>query len=105
MSTPQTTATVPQQIESLLEAAVNLGTSFARMGASVIVIPLGVLPEKLRQDAVQVVHNVIDAVGQVNLSAFKAASKASDAWLKEIDTALVKAAKPAEAPPALPAKQ
>lgn len=103
MSSP--TATVPQQIESLLEAAINLGTSFARMGASVIVIPLGVLPAQLRQDTVKVVHDVIDAVGQVNVSAFKAASKASDAWLKELDTALVKAAKPADAPPALPAKQ
>lgn len=99
------TATVPQQIENLLDAAVNLGTSFARLGASVAVIPLSVLPVKLREDAVKVVHDVIDAVGQVNLSAFKAASKASDAWLKELDSALVKAAKPAEAPPALPAKQ
>ncbi|NTU80338.1 MAG: hypothetical protein HGA45_13340 [Chloroflexales bacterium] len=95
MSTPQTTASIPQQVESVIEAAVNLGTSLARLGASVIVIPLSLLPLKTRKDTVQAAHNVIEAIGQVNLSAFKAASRASDAWLRELDTALTTAAAPA----------
>lgn len=95
MATSKTTTSVPQQVENLVEAAVTLGTSLVRLGASVIVIPLSLLPAQARQDTVQIAQNVIDSVGRVNLSVFKIAGKASEDWLKELDTALSKAAKPA----------
>lgn len=103
MSTAEATTSVSQQVENLVDAALTLGTSVFRLGGSVMVIPISLLPPKARQDTIQTAHNVIDSVGRVNLSIFKVATKASNVWLHELDSALSAAALPAAAEPLLDA--
>lgn len=96
MTTSQNAAPVSQQVETLVESAITLGTSLVRLGASVLMIPLAALPPKARQDAIQVAHQVLTSVDRVNLSVFKTMSRVNSVWLGELDKAISAAAPPAE---------
>jgi hypothetical protein len=97
MATAQTAAPVSQQVETIVESAITLGTSLVRLSATVMVIPLSALPPKARQDTIQAAHKVLTAVDRVHLSVFKTASRVASTWLGELDKAISAVAPPPEA--------